>query len=37
MISSERTAVILYRITDDAVEVVTVACGGRDYDALIRD
>lgn len=37
MVPFERSAVILYRIKDDAVEIVTVAYGGRDYEALFRD
>lgn len=36
MVPFERSAVILYRITDDAVEIVTIAYGGRDYEALHR-
>jgi hypothetical protein len=36
MLPFERSSVILYRITDDAVEIVTIACGGRDCEALSR-
>ncbi len=36
MVPFERSAVILYRITDDAVEIVTIAYGGRDHEALHR-
>jgi len=35
MVPFERSAVILYRLTDDAVEIVNVFYGGRDYQAII--
>lgn len=33
----ERSAVILYRVTDQTVEIVDIFYGGRDYEALLRD
>lgn len=33
----ERTAIIAYRILADAVEVIAIFYGGRDYEALLRD
>jgi toxin ParE1/3/4 len=30
----EKSAVILYRIAEDAVEIVSIFYGGRDYDAI---
>lgn len=35
MVPFERSAVILYRLTDDAVEIVNVFYGGRDYEAIM--
>lgn len=32
----EKSAVIAYRVHDDAVEVVNIFYGGRDYEALMR-
>lgn len=32
----ERSAVILYRPTEEAVEIVRIFYGGRDYDAIMR-
>lgn len=37
MVPFERTAVILYRIERDRVEIVNVVYGGRDYAALFGD
>jgi toxin ParE1/3/4 len=33
----ERSAVILYCLTDTAVEIVRVLYGGRDYQSLLSD
>lgn len=32
----EHSAVIAYRLVDDAVEIVNVFYGGRDYESLLR-
>lgn len=36
LIPFEKSAVIAYRVHDDAVEIVNVFYGGRDYEALMR-
>jgi toxin ParE1/3/4 len=36
LVPFEKTAVIAYRLHDDAVEVVNVFYGGRDYEALMK-
>ena len=33
----ERSAVIMYRVLDDRVQIVNVIYGGRDYEALYRE
>lgn len=33
----ERSAVIMYRVLDDRVQIVNVFYGGRDYEALYRE
>lgn len=36
LVPFEKSAVILYRVTDIEVEIVNIFYGGRDYDALMR-
>jgi toxin ParE1/3/4 len=37
MVPFEHSTVIIYQITGDAVEIVSVFYGGRDYESLMRD
>ena len=37
MVPFEKSAVVLYRVTKDAVAIVSIIYGGRDYEALMRD
>jgi len=37
LVPFEKSAVILYRITGDEVEIVNIFYGGRDYEVLMRD
>jgi toxin ParE1/3/4 len=36
LVPFEKTAVVAYRIHDDAVEVLNIFYGGRDYEALLK-
>lgn len=36
LVPFEKSAVLAYRLHDDAVEIVNVFYGGRDYEALMR-
>jgi toxin ParE1/3/4 len=37
LVPFEKSAVIVYRVVDDSVEIVNVFYGGRDYAALLGD
>ncbi len=37
LVPFEKSAVILYRVLDDAVDITNVFYRGRDYDALLRN
>lgn len=37
LVPFEKTAVVLYRVEETAVSIVSIFYGGRDYDALLRD
>jgi toxin ParE1/3/4 len=37
MVPFEHSAVIIYQVIEDAVEIINVFYGGRDYAALMRD
>ncbi len=36
LVPFEKSAVILYQVTDNKVEIVNIFYGGRDYDVLMR-
>jgi toxin ParE1/3/4 len=37
MVPFEHSTVIIYKVIEDAVEIINVFYGGRDYAALMRD
>jgi toxin ParE1/3/4 len=37
LVPFERSAVIIYRVTDTSVEIINIFYGGRDYAALLRN